>query len=147
MFQSGLRSWAGFVAIYMKWVLWVFHALCPRLPNFCDFLGFPHSFCLYPLGQITSSLSNIPGRQSCVCRHCFARAPPVWSVPAFDTQIGGRQRELPVLGERCAQRDEQVSAAWSKNLGAPAATVRLTRFQCTFWETDVPIAPGVHCQR
>lgn len=27
MFQSGLRSWAGFVAIYMKWVLWVFHAL------------------------------------------------------------------------------------------------------------------------
>lgn len=50
-----------------------FHSLFLRHPNFwVGFLGFPCSFFLYPVGQLTSSFSSIPGRQSCVCRHCFA---------------------------------------------------------------------------
>lgn len=127
-----------------------FHALCTRLPNLCVwfFWAFPHSFFLHPLGQLISSLSNIPGRQSCVCSHCFARASPVWwCLPWTDGEIRGRQKQLPVVPSgRCAQRDEQVSAVWSKawELLVPQP---LTWFQCTFWETGVSIAAGVHCQR
>lgn len=74
-----------------------------------DFLGFSYSFLLYSLGQLSSSLSNIPGRQSCACRHYFA---PVHLLSLSEMQIGGRQRKFPVvLSERCAQRDEQVSAS------------------------------------
>lgn len=86
-----------------------FHALCTRLPYFCNFLGFPHSFVLYSLGRLTSSLSNIPGRQSCVCRHCFARAPPVWSVPAFDWYADRRKAK----GAPCSPRWKVCSEGWA----------------------------------
>lgn len=61
-------TWAGFVAIYMKWVLQYFFMLFARdfQTSVFDILGFPHSFFLYLLGQLTSSLSK-----SCFCRHCF----------------------------------------------------------------------------
>lgn len=48
------------------------HPVCASFQNFSFwFLGFHHFFFLYFVGQFTSSLSKISGRQGYGCRNCF----------------------------------------------------------------------------
>lgn len=49
-----------------------FHAVCTRFQNFrVWFLRFHHFFVLYSLGQFTSNLSRITGRQGYGPKNCF----------------------------------------------------------------------------